>query len=128
MRDSVKYCCFLLEAEVTDSALLALSKEILADKVTRGHCSQPDFSPEIYHTQIAAQNHRPQPHYSPERYYTTTNLPHTLVTVAVERLKCICSSGISLSKKLYPFSREVSYICAMSAFLLKTFESVNVEF
>lgn len=33
MRDSVKYCCFLLEAEVTDSALLALSKEILLNKV-----------------------------------------------------------------------------------------------
>lgn len=33
VRDSVKYCCFLLEAEVTDSALLALSKEILSDKV-----------------------------------------------------------------------------------------------
>ncbi|CAM9149523.1 unnamed protein product, partial [Scytosiphon promiscuus] len=32
VRDSVKYCCFLLEAEVTDSALLALSKEILSDK------------------------------------------------------------------------------------------------
>lgn len=35
MRDSVKYCCFLLDAEVTDSALLALSKEILSDKVRR---------------------------------------------------------------------------------------------
>lgn len=34
VRDSVKYCCFLLEAEVTDSALLALSKEILLNKVT----------------------------------------------------------------------------------------------
>lgn len=33
VRDSVKYCCFLLEAEVTDSALLALSKEILSGKV-----------------------------------------------------------------------------------------------
>lgn len=33
VRDSVKYCCFLLDAEVTDSALLALSKEILFDKV-----------------------------------------------------------------------------------------------
>ncbi|CAN0577672.1 unnamed protein product, partial [Ectocarpus sp. 12 AP-2014] len=32
VRDSVKYCCFLLDAEVTDSALLALSKEILSDK------------------------------------------------------------------------------------------------
>ncbi|CAM9739893.1 unnamed protein product, partial [Pylaiella littoralis] len=32
VRDSVKYCCFLLEAEVTDSALLALSKEILSGK------------------------------------------------------------------------------------------------
>ncbi|CAM9758996.1 unnamed protein product, partial [Discosporangium mesarthrocarpum] len=29
---SVKYCCFLLEAEVTESALLALSQEILSDK------------------------------------------------------------------------------------------------
>lgn len=35
VRDSVKYCCFLLEAEVTDSALLALSKEILTEKVQR---------------------------------------------------------------------------------------------
>ena len=34
VRDSVKYCRFLLEAEVTDSALLALSKEILLNKVT----------------------------------------------------------------------------------------------
>ena len=33
VRDSVKYCCFLLQAEVTDSALLALSKEILLNKV-----------------------------------------------------------------------------------------------
>jgi hypothetical protein len=30
--DSIKYCSFLLEAEVTDSALFSLSKEILNDK------------------------------------------------------------------------------------------------
>ncbi|CAM9205493.1 unnamed protein product [Phaeothamnion confervicola] len=30
--DSVRYCAFLLQAEVTDSALLALSKEILAER------------------------------------------------------------------------------------------------
>ena len=38
VRDSVKYCCFLLEAEVTDSALLALSKEILLNKVNDIWC------------------------------------------------------------------------------------------
>ena len=32
MWDSIKYCSFLLEAEVTDSALFSLSKEILNDK------------------------------------------------------------------------------------------------
>jgi hypothetical protein len=30
--DSIKYCSFLLEAEVSDSALFSLSKEILNDK------------------------------------------------------------------------------------------------